>query len=150
MIIATTELQQQTSPSMFIFRKKYQCWRTSWNITGGQMVPPRRRSLVASLPKNSFWRKEELQLVHSHNPYNSSSMPVRFWEVPKKNKRSILTSCAVRYPERDLNPHSRNGHRILSPACLPFHHPGGFDNGKFIINIPDSKQQRHAIACLCC
>ncbi len=23
------------------------------------------------------------------------------------------------YPERDLNPHSRNGHRILSPACLP-------------------------------
>ena len=29
------------------------------------------------------------------------------------------------YPERDLNPHSRNGHRILSPACLPFHHPGG-------------------------
>jgi hypothetical protein len=23
-----------------------------------------------------------------------------------------------------LNPHNRNGHRILSPACLPFHHPG--------------------------
>ena len=29
------------------------------------------------------------------------------------------------YPERDLNPHSRNGQRILSPSCLPFHHPGG-------------------------
>lgn len=29
------------------------------------------------------------------------------------------------YPERDLNPHNRYGHRILSPACLPFHHPGG-------------------------
>jgi hypothetical protein len=28
------------------------------------------------------------------------------------------------YPERDLNPHNRYGHRILSPACLPFHHPG--------------------------
>jgi len=64
------------------------------------MVPPRRRSLVASLPKNSFWRMGELQPVHSQNPYNSSSMPVRFWEVPKKNKRSILTSCAVWYPER--------------------------------------------------
>ncbi|MBS7410798.1 MAG: hypothetical protein KIG59_07575, partial [Muribaculaceae bacterium] len=25
--------------------------------------------------------------------------------------------------ERDLNPHSRNGQRILSPSCLPFHHP---------------------------
>jgi hypothetical protein len=36
-----------------------------------------------------------------------------------------LTSCASGYPERDLNPHNRNGHRILSPACLPFHHPGG-------------------------
>ncbi len=37
------------------------------------------------------------------------------------------------YPERDLNPHNRNGHRILSPACLPFHHPGGpFQCGKFI------------------
>ena len=31
------------------------------------------------------------------------------------------------YPERDLNPHNRNGHRILSPACLPFHHPGGLE-----------------------
>ncbi len=28
------------------------------------------------------------------------------------------------YPERDLNPHGRTGQRILSPSCLPFHHPG--------------------------
>ena len=28
------------------------------------------------------------------------------------------------YPERDLNPHSCNSQRILSPSCLPFHHPG--------------------------
>ena len=28
------------------------------------------------------------------------------------------------YSKRDLNPHSRNGQRILSPSCLPFHHPG--------------------------
>ena len=30
------------------------------------------------------------------------------------------------YSKRDLNPHSRNGHGILSPACLPippFEHP---------------------------
>lgn len=26
------------------------------------------------------------------------------------------------YSKRDLNPHSRNGQRILSPSCLPFHH----------------------------
>ncbi len=28
-------------------------------------------------------------------------------------------------PERDSNPHDRNGQGILSPSCLPFHHPGG-------------------------
>lgn len=30
------------------------------------------------------------------------------------------------YSKRDLNPHSRNGQRILSPSCLPippFEHP---------------------------
>ena len=27
------------------------------------------------------------------------------------------------YSERDLNPHNRYGHKILSLACLPFHHP---------------------------
>lgn len=35
-----------------------------------------------------------------------------------------LTLSLFWYPERDLNPHSHYGHRILSPACLPFHHPG--------------------------
>lgn len=28
----------------------------------------------------------------------------------------------IEYSKRDLNPHSRNGQRILSPSCLPFHH----------------------------
>ena len=48
-----------------------------------------------------------------------------------------LTLTLFQYPERDLNPHNRNGHRILSPACLPFHHPGNLlswvdiDNFKF-------------------
>ena len=28
------------------------------------------------------------------------------------------------YPGRDLNPHVLNGHRILSPACLPISPPG--------------------------
>ena len=30
----------------------------------------------------------------------------------------------ISYPERDLNPHSCNSQRILSPSCPPFHHPG--------------------------
>ena len=28
------------------------------------------------------------------------------------------------YPERESNPHGLNGHRILSPACLPIPPPG--------------------------
>ena len=35
-----------------------------------------------------------------------------------------LTLTLFLYPEGDLNPHSRYGQRILSPSCLPFHHPG--------------------------
>jgi hypothetical protein len=81
---------KQYHHSRFIFRKKLPCSRTSWNITGSQMVPPRRRFYVASLPKNSFWRMGELQPVLSQNPYNSSSMPVRFWEVPKKKLQPVL------------------------------------------------------------
>jgi hypothetical protein len=63
---------------------------TSWNFTVSQTVPPKRRSLVASFPKNSFWIKEELQPRSSQNPYNSSSMPVRFWEVPKEKLQPVL------------------------------------------------------------
>ncbi len=40
-----------------------------------------------------------------------------------KGKKKALCSTEsflhLRYPERDLNPHVRNGHRILSPGCLP-------------------------------
>ena len=30
-----------------------------------------------------------------------------------------MFSKGLSYSRRDLNPHSRNGHGILSPACLP-------------------------------
>ena len=46
-------------------------------------------------------------------------------KIKKETNRKKITICLFRYPERDLNPHSRNGQRILSPSCLPFHHPGG-------------------------
>ena len=35
-----------------------------------------------------------------------------------------MTHLFEQYPGWDLNPHDFKGHRILSPACLPFHHPG--------------------------
>ena len=38
---------------------------------------------------------------------------------------------SMQYPKGDLNPHSCNSQRILSPSCLPFHHSGslGAKNG---------------------
>ena len=86
--------------SGFILRRKSQCWRTSCSITGSNTVQPRIRFSVASLPKNSFWRKEKLQSQCLRSLYNSSSGLVRFWGVLKKRKRSILTSCLVWYPQR--------------------------------------------------
>ena len=53
----------------------------------------------------------------------------------------LSLSLFFRYPERDLNPHNRNGHRILSPACLPFHHPGG------IISFIGYFLKKHSPAC---
>ena len=44
--------------------------------------------------------------------------------LPKKIKtphNQMITRHSL-YSKRDLNPHSRNGQRILSPSCLPFHH----------------------------
>jgi hypothetical protein len=50
------------------------------------------------------------------------------------------------YPGRDSNPHSRDGHRILSPACLPFHHPGATLNKigieKLLLGAKDETRTR--------
>ena len=40
-----------------------------------------------------------------------------------KNPDNQTTNRVNLYSERDLNPHNRYGHKILSLACLPFHHP---------------------------
>ena len=44
---------------------------------------------------------------------------------PDKTQKAVnlLIYSLLEYSERDLNPHNRNGHKILSLACLPFHHP---------------------------
>ena len=46
-------------------------------------------------------------------------------ETHKKLRKSMIYRAfnqEYSYSKRDLNPHSRNGQRILSPSCLPFHH----------------------------
>ena len=47
---------------------------------------------------------------------------ISIFKMKTADNQSIISR--FEYPERDLNPHSRNGQRILSPSCLPFHHPG--------------------------
>ena len=44
--------------------------------------------------------------------------------LPRKINRAEnqMINSSIQYPKGDLNPHSRNGQRILSPSCLPFHH----------------------------
>ena len=42
----------------------------------------------------------------------------------KNNTLSDANTSGSVCPERDSNPHDRNGQGILSPSCLPFHHPG--------------------------
>ena len=54
------------------------------------------------------------------------------WLPGKINRaENQMINSSIQYPKGDLNPHSRNGQRILSPSCLPFHHSGslGAKNG---------------------
>ena len=39
------------------------------------------------------------------------------------------------YPEPDLNRHGRNDRGILSPLCLPFHHPGFIGHHYYFISF---------------
>ena len=53
-------------------------------------------------------------------------LPVK---INRVDNQKIINS--KQYPKGDLNPHSCNSQRILSPSCLPFHHSGslGAKNG---------------------
>ena len=55
-------------------------------------------------------------------------LALRYYFRSFRKIKKLVTICKSnryeQYPERDLNPHNRNGHRILSPACLPVPPPG--------------------------
>ena len=53
---------------------------------------------------------------------------ISIFKMKTADNRAIISR--FEYPERDLNPHSRNGQRILSPSCLPFHHSSILKKGK--------------------
>ena len=53
------------------------------------------------------------------------SILATLWLPVKINRaENQMINSSKQYPKGDLNPHSCNSQRILSPSCLPFHHSG--------------------------
>ena len=63
---------------------------------------------------------------HSNQNPTVSCYFLFFQPEIKKCRNAYLSSISALYPGRDLNPHARDEHRILSPACLPIPPPGHF------------------------
>ena len=59
------------------------------------------------------------------------------FKIKKAVNRKI--NSLMQYPKGDLNPHSCNSQRILSPSCLPFHHSS---NNSKIIGAKDGTRTR--------
>jgi hypothetical protein len=64
------------------------------------------QSLVATLTKNPIFQFKNCNHDYLLIGLSQSLIWWGFQDVIKRNKRSILTSCASGYPEWDLNPHS--------------------------------------------
>jgi hypothetical protein len=64
------------------------------------------QSLVATLTKNPIFQFKNCNHDYLLIGFSHSLIWWGFQDVIKRNKRSILTSCASGYPEWDLNPHS--------------------------------------------
>ena len=77
-------------------------------------------------PENSKFRT---QIPHLSQFYLTSCVFDMVKKVIKKGCKYLIYS---QYPGRDLNPHNRNGHRILSPACLPVPPPGQYSEEHFL------------------
>ena len=53
------------------------------------------------------------------------SILATLWLPVKINRaENQMINSSMQYPKGDLNPHSCNSQRILSPSCLPFHQSG--------------------------
>ena len=56
---------------------------------------------------------------------NNKGRKINCFKVTSNNKPKQYQGLLFdKYPGRESNPHDRNGHRILSPACLPVPPPG--------------------------
>ncbi len=63
---------------------------------------------------------ENFRTSFPHLGENSLALRYYFRSLGEIKKSQPLNNQAIEmYPEPGSNRHSRNGHRILSPACLP-------------------------------
>ena len=70
-----------------------------------------------------FFPQDLRWIIHIYSFFQHLIWRILYISFSSKNNKAPLNSEAL-YPGRDLNPHGRNGHRILSPACLPIPPPG--------------------------
>ncbi len=76
---------------------------------------------------------------HLDQNFNSSCGFQYFLVEGKKCRNTHLSIVLAQYPERELNPHTRNEYRILSPACLPVP-PSGHGRGDFVPELNQLKK----------
>ena len=97
--------------------------------TGGEVET---YSLFVSVP--ILYAKPRNATGHGRGGGQTRTIPVNYrqnrfggveflvFKIKKAVNRKI--NSLMQYPKGDLNPHSCNSQRILSPSCLPFHHSG--------------------------
>ncbi len=76
---------------------------------------------------NQSTEMEGVKISNSALQQRSAPFQLTFQVIIQKlkNPRKLLLSRVLEmYPGRESNPHGRNNHRILSPACLPVPPPG--------------------------
>ena len=56
---------------------------------------------------------------HSETVFRLITLIIGLFLKTKKAVTLLLSKVSALYPGRESNPYSLNGHRILSPACLP-------------------------------
>ena len=67
------------------------------------------------------WKISNTEAFEKFLCTEGGSQSVYRFYVDVKQKTPKLIRVLM-YSRRDLNPHAQKEHRILSPACLPFHH----------------------------
>jgi hypothetical protein len=110
--------------------------------------------LVSCYVNNVLWIYDEQAGLIRYNSGKLQTVPngiffsgLQVWALLPFSENKIQKKYLL-YPERELNPHSLYGHRILSPACLPIP-PSGHPSNKKEREIPNCRDRLLARFFLC-